>query len=98
MGRRATSLIGNSNDYWNTLALALYRQARTSDDRAEQNEALEEALKAVLRSEELIKGGTVADWYFHAMILAGLGRNDEARAWHERAETRRLAQPPMIAS
>lgn len=94
LSRRATSLIANSNDYWNTLALALYRYGRASGDPAKQNERFEEALKAIVRAEELIQGGTIGDWYFHAMILAGLGRFEEARGWHQRAETRRLAQSP----
>ena len=94
MARRATSLVSNSNDYWNTLALAHYRVARTSQVHSDQSQALDDALKAIARAEELSSGGTISDWYFHAMILAAMDRLEEARGWLERAETRRLAQAP----
>lgn len=94
MSRRATSLVSGSNDYWNTLALACYRLARTSEDAKLQSQTLDEALKAIIRAEELVSGGTISDWYVHAMILASMNRLDEARGWLERAETRRLAQAP----
>ena len=84
MSQHATNRISNDNDYWNTLALAYYRLGRTSDDASSQNQAYDQALKAILRAEELANGGTISDWYFHAMILAVMDRNGRS-PWLARA-------------
>ncbi len=94
LSRRTTEIAANNSNYFNTYALVLYRAARCCEDRDEAQSYFQDALKAIVRAEELASGGTIGDWFFHSLILSGLQQYDEARQWHDRAETRRLAQSP----
>ncbi len=87
LAEKATTLESKNANYWNTLALALYRVRRYS-----------EASIAIERSMELASGGSTFDWFIKSLVLSQLGKVDEARQWFHQAETRRQAQSPRSSS
>jgi tetratricopeptide (TPR) repeat protein len=74
LATRATELIPNDGDLWNTLGAARYR----AGDWAASATALE-------KSMQLRRGGDAFDWFFLAMCRRQLGDHDQARKWYDRA-------------
>jgi serine/threonine protein kinase/Flp pilus assembly protein TadD len=74
LARRATDKAPKVAAVWNTLGVALYR-----------TKAWDEAIKALTRSTELIRGDSPHDWLFLAMAHWQKGDRPETRAWYEKA-------------
>jgi tetratricopeptide (TPR) repeat protein/serine/threonine protein kinase len=72
--KKATELVPEDGDYWNTLGVAHYRAGQW-----------EAAIAALEKSMVLTKGGNSGDWFFLAMSQEKLGDKEKARQWYDRA-------------
>lgn len=72
--QRAVELEPRDRNYWNSLGVAYYRDAKW-----------QEAVGALEKSMELQSGGDRYDWIFLAMALFQLGEHERGRSWYEKA-------------
>jgi tetratricopeptide (TPR) repeat protein len=75
--RRATAILPEDGNYWNTLGAAHYRAGEWDDAR-----------DALTRSMKLRNGGDSADWFFLALVDHKLGKPIGAREWYDKAVAR----------
>jgi tetratricopeptide (TPR) repeat protein len=75
--RRATAILPEEGNYWNTLGAAHYRAGEWDDAR-----------DALTRSMRLRNGGDSADWFFLALVDHKLGKPAGAREWYDKAVAR----------
>jgi len=73
LAKKATSLRPDVGTYWNTLGVALYRQGDYY-----------EAIRLLLKSIEMRKGGDPNDFFFLAMAHFKLGNKEESKQWYDK--------------